>query len=322
MVEKNYKHNLRLIKSLLIVTSLQKKRDLEVKKRIQALDLNIKWNDLNKLMIEREVWDYATKEMNYDPKLVFCHPDVLKKEKTSSLYYRGLCGLSIKSAEDHFGAVKNLEDGNPRARLDDKKALKMAQTYNTYISSIIQNSIKWTLEDGYRTIIATIGITLDGRMRNKVGDIAEERIKSIIVDWLLERDLLIEPEIDEDALVEEVPRKLKLINDIMVKFGSEPDIAFYQKDQLLAVIEIKGGTDPAGALERYGAATKSFQHSIEENNRCKNFYLAAVYTSELTRRIEQDRLVEEFFDVIDILEDPDIRESFFKELFHYTLRID
>lgn len=246
----------------------------------------------------------------------------LKKKKHQACIIEDYAAFQLNPAEDHFGAVKNLEDGNPRARLDDKKALKMAQTYNTYISSIIQNSIKWTLEDGYRTIIATIGITLDGRMRNKVGDIAEERIKSIIVDWLLERDLLIEPEIDEDALVEEVPRKLKLINDIMVKFGSEPDIAFYQKDQLLAVIEIKGGTDPAGALERYGAATKSFQHSIEENNRCKNFYLAAVYTSELTRRIEQDRLVEEFFDVIDILEDPDIRESFFKELFHYTLRID
>jgi hypothetical protein len=31
---------------------------------------------------------------------------------------------------------------------------------------------------------------------------------------------------------------------------------------LLAVVEIKGGIDPAGALERYVAATKSFQHAL------------------------------------------------------------
>lgn len=234
MEEKDYKQNLRLIKSLLIVTSLQKKRDLEVKKRIQLLELKINWDDLNKLMIEKEVWNYTTKQMGYDPKLVFCHPDILKKEKTSSLYYRGLCG----------------QDGNPRARLSNEKALKMAQTYNTYISSIIKNSTEWTLENGYRTIIATIGITLDGRMRNKVGVIAEQRIKSIIVDWLLEKDLLVEPEIDKDSLLEELPPKLKLMDDIVIKFGSEPDIAFYQEDQLVAVIEIKGGTGPCRSFRK------------------------------------------------------------------------
>ena len=41
----------------------------------------------------------------------------------------------------------------------------------------------------------------------------------------------------------------------------------------MAVIEVKGGTDSAGALERYGAAKKSFEHAIEVSPRCKNFYI-------------------------------------------------
>jgi len=87
------------------------------------------------------------------------------------------------------------------------------------------------------------------------------------------------------------------------------------------VIEIKGGTDPAGALERYGAATKSFQHSIEMNRRCKNFYLCAVFTKELKRRINEDCLVEKSFDIIKLIQNPAYRSDFFKEIFHHTLRL-
>ena len=107
----------------------------------------------------------------------------------------------------------------------------------------------------------------------------------------------------------------------MVKFGSEPDVSFMKDDKMLAVIEVKGGIDPAGALERYGAATKSFHHSIESGTQCRNFFLAAVFTSELKRRIRKDRLVEKTFDVIEILNDHKERETFFMELFHHALRL-
>ena len=108
-----------------------------------------------------------------------------------------------------------------------------------------------------------------------------------------------------------------------MEFRQEPDVSFYEvpEDTLLAVVEIKGGTDPAGALERYGAATKSFQNAAKRSTRCKNFYLGAVFTTELRRRIEQDRLVEKTYDIIEILTEPEIRESFLQDLFHYTLRL-
>jgi hypothetical protein len=106
-----------------------------------------------------------------------------------------------------------------------------------------------------------------------------------------------------------------------MRFGSEPDISFLRGDDLLAVVEIKGGIDPAGALERYGAATKSFQHAIMRSPRCKNFYIGAIYTPELEKRIKDDRLVEKALNLIEILDKPVARDQFLRELFHHTLRL-
>lgn len=276
-------------------------------------------------MIDKEVWDYVVKEKHYDPKIVFCHPDILQHNPITSLYYRGVSGLSIKAARAYFGAVEGLEKGKKKSRLNKDKALKMAQTYNTFISSIIKNSTDWTLENGHRTIIATLGITLDGVMRNKIGAIAEERVRTLILERVIEQELSEKPISKKEYADEQLPRLLRLKENIVMEFSSEPDVCFRKElddsQELLVVIEIKGGIDPAGALERYGAATKSFQHAIKASSRCKNFYLAAVYTPEIERRIKEDCLVEKHFDIIRILEDSEIREQFFDELFHHALRL-
>lgn len=316
----DYRDELQLLRSLLIVTSLQKRKDLKAAKEIQKFKSSLEWNPISDLMIDEDVWQYAVEKKGFEPKLVFCHPDVLLNSPITSLYYRGLCGLSMKTARNYFGAIENLESGNPRGRIDRSKAVKMAATYNTFICSIIKNSTDWTLENGYRTIIATIGITLDGQMRNRIGDIAEERIKTLILEWLFDNNLVKEPK-SKKEIHQQLPKSCELIKDYRMYFSSEPDISFYQNDELLAVIEIKGGTDAAGALERYGAATKSFQHSLETSKRCRNFYLAAIITPELERRINDDRLVEKAFDIIEILDTPDSRNKFFNEVFHHALRL-
>lgn len=320
-----YSDNLRKVKSLLIVTSLQKKRDIKAFELLSSIGLDLEWNPLSNLMIDNDAWDYVTQERKYDPKLVFCHPDVLIEKPATSLYFRGLTGLSIKAAKDYIGSIESLEHGNARARLDETKALKMARVYNTFICSIIKGSSDWTLENGKRTIIATLGITLDGVMRNKVGSIAEERVRNMVFEWLRENKLIIAPTDKEIQEREELPTECVLANDIIMKFSSEPDISFSKRTdkgfELLSVIEIKGGIDPAGALERYGAATKSFQHSLKENQRCKNFLLSAVFTPELQKRIQDDRLVDKYYDIIQIFEEHDIRDEFFNELFHYSLRL-
>ncbi len=253
---------------------------------------------------------------------MFCHPDVLIASPTTALYYRGLTALSIKAAKRYVGAIENLELGRSGARLKPEKALKMSRVYNAIICSIIENSTDWTLENGYRTVIASLGITLDGIMRNKVGDVAESRVRSLILDWLISHDLLIEPLVERTAILAgEFPRLFQLVGGVEMEFRSEPDVSFRKVGELQATVEIKGGTDPAGALERYGAAKKSFEHAIAECSRCKNFFLACVFTPELQRRIGEDRLVEKTFDIVELLESQELREDFFRELFHHTLRI-
>lgn len=317
----NYTDQLRLVKSLLIVTSLQKRADLKAVKLIKQCPEKLDWEPFSNLMIDEEVWSYAVTTQKYDPKLVFCHPKVLLYKPATSLYYRGLCGLSLKAARDYFGAIDGIEAGKPRARLSEDKALKIARTYNTFICSIIKNSTDWTLENGKRTIIATLGITLDGVMRNKIGEIAEDRVRTLILEWLWEQDLVVEPILKKEEIYENIPKECTLKDKITMRFSSEPDISFMKGGELLAVVEIKGGIDPAGALERYGAATKSFQHSIGISSKCRNFYLGAVFTPELEKRMKEDRLVEKSFNIIEILDNPTYRDDFFTELFHHALRL-
>ena len=321
----SYSEDIRLFRSLLIVTALRDRKDLQVLEALRGFDGGLVWEPLSELMIDDEVWRYAVETMGYDPKLVFCHPEVLLHDPRTSLYYRGMCALSLKAVRDYFGAVDNLERGNRRARLGQDKALKMARTYNTFICSLIKNSADWTLENGRRTIIATLGITLDGVMRNKIGDIAEQRVRILTMEWVLDHGLLVTPQLTRKQIREALPVACELVGGVMMEHSSEPDISFYRDTEtgrdLLAIVEIKGGIDPAGALERSGAATKSFQHALEQSARCRNFLLSAVYTPELSRRIASDRLVEHSFDIVRMLEDPLERDRFFQELFHHTLRL-
>ncbi|MBI2842271.1 MAG: XcyI family restriction endonuclease [Armatimonadetes bacterium] len=316
---KQYTDDLRKVRSLLIVTSLQRRRDLKARRIIEEFSQPLVWEPLADKMIDSGVWKYVVEERKYDPKLVFCHPELLLHNPTVSLYYRGLCCLSLKAANDYVKGVKSIEE-NGRS-LTPKKALQIACIYNTFICSIINNTTEWTLENGYRNIIATMGITLDGVMRNKIGDIAEDRIRTLVLEWLVEHKLITDPRVTQSQFSEKPPKECLLVNDVIMCFGSEPDIAFSRTGDFLAIVEIKGGIDPAGALERYGAATKSFLHATRMSPRCRNFYLAAAFTTELERRIGDDRLVERTFDVIEILEDENVREQFFLELFHHTLRI-
>lgn len=161
-------------------------------------------------------------------------------------------------------------------------------------------------------------------MRAKIGEIAEQRIRSLMVAWLWENHLVELPTLSDEQLQnDDLPSTYNLTGGIDMRFGSDPDVAFSAANtsKMLVVIEIKGGNDPAGALERYGAAKKSFEHALQSNPLCKNFSLCAIYTDEMTRRIDGDRLVEKSFNIVSILDDPGERNLFFREIFHFALRL-
>lgn len=60
---------------------------------------------------------------------------------------------------------------------------------------------------------------------------------------------------------------------------------------------------------------------MQVSPKCKTFYLGGVFTPELQKRMNADRLVENSFSIIDILQQSSYRENFLKELFHHTLRL-
>ncbi len=281
----------------------------------------MEWQPLEALLIEPSVWSHVV--AHFEPRLVLCHPDVLMHHPMTSLYYRGSCGLSIKAAKSYFGAVENLEAGNPGARINSAKALKMARTYNALLCSIIKNSSDWTLDNGYRTIIATLGITVDGSSRGRVGKIAEARIRDMLVTKIADLGLIVEPSMSSEQLAnpDALPRSFVLRDNIRMQFGSDPDVSFRRDGHYLAVLEIKGGIDSAGALERYGAAKKTFEHAVNTSPRCETFLLTAVETREVAARLEADRLVRHPYDIIRLIEDPEYREKFFDELFNHALRL-
>ncbi len=317
----SYTDDLKRMRSLLIVTALQKRQDIEAMRRVQSCDALLTWEPLENLMIDDQVWAYAVARNGYNPKLVFCHPDVIMREPMTCLYYRGLTGLSQKAAKHYVGAIEQIEAGAPNARLNANKALKIARTYNMFVCSIINASADWTLENGRRTIIATLGISLDGVMRNQIGDVAEERLRSLIVEWLLDRSLVVEPVLAKSELAQELPARYTLSDGAIMEFRSEPDISFQREGRLLAVIEIKGGVDPAGALERLGAAKKSFGDSRASSPHCKCFYVAGVLTPEVRARIEMDAMFEKAYDLTQLLTDPAAKDEFLTEIFHHTLRL-
>ncbi|HBZ01991.1 MAG TPA: hypothetical protein DEO84_11800, partial [candidate division Zixibacteria bacterium] len=178
-----------MTRSLLIVTSLQKKRDIKALNIIRKFKKELNWEPLSSFLIDEKVWAYAIDQKGYDPKKVFCHPDVLLNNSKAIIYYRGLCGLSLKAAKDYLGSIESLEEG--KGKLGPEKALKIARIFNTFISSIIKNSTKWTIKNGYRTIIATLGITLDGVMRNNIGTLAEDRIRAMVIEWIGDNSLFL-----------------------------------------------------------------------------------------------------------------------------------
>ena len=115
--------------------------------------------------------------------------------------------------------------------------------------------------------------------------------------------------------------EFKLPKGYSMRFGSEPDILFQEdvegRTRDAATIEIKGGKDPAGALERFGAMQKSFEATPRD---CFNFLVAGVVTPEMQTRLDQMGVVKVFL-LDDLSHDGEQWTDFLNEVFHYAVRI-
>ncbi len=302
-------------RALIISERIRERSDLIARRAIEEFVAEIDYeNQLEDLAIAPEAWQHV-RDAEIEPKLVFAHPDILRAHPETSLHYRGIATLSLKRVQAMAKQVKSWEEGTYRRQPTLERCQNVARTYNAVISVIITGTDGWTLENGYRNVLATIGITEDGALRNIVGQEGEAAIKVRISEWLELND-------DIATRVEGTVTWFGNNGDSRMIYGSEPDISFESlaengEWQIVATIEVKSGTDRAGALERLGAIQKSFG---ETPTRSRNFAVLGVVTPEMRRRLD-DMNVARDFSLYRILHDNGSWDDFVLEIFHHTLRI-
>lgn len=74
------------------------------------------------------------------------------------------------------------------------------------------------MKNGYRNILATIGITQDGKMRNIIGQEAERAVREKLSEWIVQAGIPCERQ--ERWFV------LGAAKTVRMAYGSEPDICF------------------------------------------------------------------------------------------------
>ena len=111
--------------------------------------------------------------------------------------------------------------------------------------------------------------------------------------------------------------ELTLLDGRRVRLDSEPDIKIYNDFRIHAAVEVKGGIDPAGVLERVGAAIKSLSRAKDESpGAITVLVMPAISMSEQAERdIESNKAnVNYWFSVEEIMDDPNRKRQYYSLL--------
>jgi len=293
-----------------------------------AEDLKVDWEGRTELGISDVAWQ-RIRAQGINPVNVFCHPEVIKATPPLIAYYRCLALLPQKGAQRLAYATKQFEEGK-RTNVTEKQAAKLSQVFNGLVSLLIESDPKWSLEQNRVAALLNLGTQVNGSWRNEIGAEGSRRVKELLTSHLVQAGLITDAsrtdgskiEVAELAGAPEAPpidviRSFRTSAGYTFTFGSEPDISIRNADGVLvSTIEVKYGLDPAGALERYGAAKKSFEQATRENPRVHNIYLASCITPEVRNRISEDRLVNADFNLTEVLGDAEKRTQFLKHIEH------
>lgn len=245
-----------LAKSELFHQKLHEWGMLEVADRIDRVKgEELEWDELS---ISDKAWNKAIHQ-GIKPVIIFAHPHVLNMGSRSVSYYRMLAMVSQKSMNQVGLPVSRYEQENNFH--DEQMAREIAQHFNTIISHLVEadEQIDCREFDIWRGMAA--GTQAQGSWQNIKGQKLELIIQEMIQNRLRTQNLLA----NQTSERSQIP----LTDGRLVVFADEPDIAIYQQtdeqQKIIAAIEIKGGIDSAGVLERIGAAIKSLSRVKAEN---------------------------------------------------------
>ncbi|HUY31209.1 MAG TPA: XcyI family restriction endonuclease [Pirellulales bacterium] len=270
------------------------------------------WSNPRSLGIEAHAWERA-QEKQIHPLLVFCHPRILSQQPALLRYYRTVALISQKGLGALVGGNVAAIEAGWSQRLSVESISKIVITLNSIISAMLKGAADIDARDlpGYQ--FASAGATIQGSWNNAVGAAGEEAIRTILIQHLrgeLEqvawRDSTASdytPEMHTE-LIDRVAdvRILRLKGGYHLCFASEPDVSLRDPRGLpLLSVEVKAGADPAGSLERLGAAMKSFENDRNLNPRVKTVYVVRALTPELQRRISHSKPFDYTFSLSDLL---------------------
>lgn len=268
---------------------------------------DLEW-DLKKLNITTKAWNRVI-HRGIKPIRVFVHPEVLKQNPKRVGYYRMLAMVSQKSMARVGLSINRFEEG--RSHLDDNSALEISKHLNKIVSILVEHDEKVNDRefDLWRGMAA--GSQAQGSWQNTKGDRAEVVIKELIERRVREKGLILEEKSHGKG------ETLKLKDGRLLILGSEPDIGIYEDDIIQIAVEIKGGIDPAGVLERFGAALKSLRRAKQENPNSVTILImqGVSLTSKAKEEIDKSKsIIDYFFTIEDVIGNEDVRKHLFKIL--------
>lgn len=282
--------------------------------KIEGAKLN--WSDRKAWNISDMGWTIL-EENCIDPMLVFVHPKVLQLNPAYLKYYRSVAMLPQKGlkAISRVHNVDKIEKGKIEpGTLSTEVISSLVKAINEVLSLVVTLATEIDENEIQGMMYATAGTNIDGSWRNSIGVEGERVIRSIILRELFNQNEITSiidkqghtkaiSDIDENEALENIDsiRVMNLNNGFSVLFSSEPDISMYDDSgNIVGIIEIKAGLDPAGALERLGAMLKSFENTLAEYPNAVTVLVASCITDEVEARIGASMSVRQKYITTDI----------------------
>jgi len=245
--------------------------------------------DLDKLGVSEEAWNKVI------------HRGLMSVPRAVG-YYRMLAMVSQKSMSRIGLSTVRYEQG--RGLPDEQAAWSFARRLNGIISRLVEadEEIDAREFDLWRGMAA--GSQAQGSWQNTKGKRVEILVKGIFQRRLRQKGSVL---FDKGV-------HMQLKDGRTVVFADEPDVGVYEGERIVAAVEIKGGIDTAGVLERVGAAIKSLSRAKESNP--DSVTVLVLQGVSVTQRAQEDletnkSVVNHWFTVEELLDSVEKRERLF-----------
>lgn len=289
---------------------------MKVKKYVKIEGDKLDWSKRAEWNISEDAWNII-QESGISPALVFIHPKVLKLNPSFLKFYRSIAMLPQKGLAA-ISKVSNIDpiekDKVDASRIKAENITKLTKATNEVLSVVVTIASGLNEKRLEGMMFATAGTNIDGSWRNQIGAEGERVIRTIILNGLLHYNEVtsfidkanntIEISSSEAKKFTEDVDLVKIINlsnGYSVYFSSEPDVTMYNPEgDIVGIIEIKAGLDPAGALERLGAMFKSFENTLAEYPDAVTILVASCITKEVDNRLNASMVVRQKYITTDI----------------------